>query len=59
MEWIKVTDRLPEIEEEVLMWDSNYLSIGHLATFGEWVNCEYMSKYVTHWMPLPELPLDI
>ena len=68
-EWISVKDRLPEPEIRVLVaygseaeiawidkiksdqkWEVDYHSCGCCASF--------VSRLVTHWMPLPELPED-
>lgn len=64
MEWISVHDRLPELEKEVLVYDSfGNMYIG-LITDGwkglYWVDeeCINISDIVTHWMPLPEPPKD-
>ena len=52
MEWISAKDRLPELEKEVLVYDSfGKMYIG-LITDG------WKGLYVTHWMPLPEPPKD-
>ena len=52
MEWISTKDRLPELEKEVLVYDSfGNMYIG-LITDG------WKGLYVTHWMPLPEPPKD-
>ena len=64
MEWIKIEDRFPEEDKEVLvcywesMADSFCVGIGYYYT-DEWegwkVNFAPL-QIVTHWMPLPELP---
>ena len=65
--WISVEERLPELEEEVLVCDidndRNYKDVWSLeddedggvvwaGKNGEW----YSLDEVTHWMPLPEPP---
>lgn len=57
-EWISVKDRLPEDQEEVLVYtrskngirniDKGYMAIDHFIHRG--------CAEVTHWMPLPEPP---
>ena len=65
--WVSVSDRLPEDGEEVLCWIRNdaygdsYATVGHYDTiFKMWYldSENAMSRYVTHWMPLPEKPED-
>lgn len=63
-EWISVKDRLPEIGIKVLVFitytsvndeidvDMIDPSISH--TSEPWGT--YLSKHITHWMPLPEAP---
>lgn len=57
--WIPVTERLPDIGEEVLCncrarilfvlaWDGTH--------WHEGTDRYYMGSFVTHWMPLPEPP---
>ena len=49
--WIPVTERLPEVNVPVLVYDGNYVD-GR-----EFYDLSYVSKYgVTHWMELPEPP---
>ena len=60
MEWIRVRDRLPEDQVEVLVAtrskngvrniDKGYLAIDHFIHRGR--------AEVTHWMPLPEPPKE-
>ena len=66
MEWIRVTDRTPSINEAVLVYDKfiEDVSIGYISEFlGEravWITDygQNISDEVTHWMPLPEPPKD-
>ncbi len=66
MEWIKCSDRLPELYEAVLFWDNYYKGI-HVGSYGEgddedfiWAGEEgiYDLDDISHWMPLPEPPDD-
>lgn len=66
MEWIKVTDRLPENEDTVLV--VSHIGEKALIELGRYLNCMEFHGWdaidsflerpcnVTHWMPLPELP---
>lgn len=63
--WISVKDRLPEVNEPVLMrvtcCDYHNIEQGHYQGYGKWVNCWYSMRNeglypVTHWMPLPAPP---
>ena len=60
-QWIKVTDRLPEDEEQlVLVIDS--LRRCYVADYeplhGRWERLDGFYVDVTHWMPLPEPPKE-
>lgn len=53
-DWIKVTDRMPEDDEDVLVYDDMYgvEVASHASDYG-WLHCEYgYLENVTHWMPL-------
>lgn len=60
--WISVKDRLPENESEVLvsltmLFQEYKIAFFHTKDF--YLNShsdEPLTKWVTHWMPLPELP---
>ena len=58
MNWISVKERLPEDEEEVLVFADGKIHLMFyrrvLAVFEE---CSDESN-VTHWMPLPEPPKE-
>jgi hypothetical protein len=64
-EWIRVKDRLPEIEKKVLVWDEEipdpeFVDIGYydpdFNPKNGWHCKEYMDCHVTHWRPLPKPP---
>ena len=68
-EWIKCSDRLPDIKQEVLIHDGTHFYVAYrclrTAPYKHWewvVHCEcsgvefdgdYSAQY---WMPLPEIP---
>lgn len=56
MNWIKVSDRLPDDESDVLVFDgySYYLVWYENKIYG--LADSTPLKGVTHWMPLPEPP---
>ena len=52
--WIPVTERLPEMYEDVLAYKSTgAVVISWLFSDGRW-----NKRDITHWMPLPEPPKD-
>lgn len=62
--WIPVTERLPEVKQEVLC--ACQAGIFEVLKYvnginGPWYKDSrhvYMSGFVTHWMPLPEPPKE-
>lgn len=56
MEWISVSDRLPEIGKPVLGSEGdNRMTVWVINSHEEY---PLFSGYVTHWMPLPEPPKE-
>lgn len=74
MEWISVGERLPELDQDVLVYaygnsyngsDYKGIFISNLTRYYddkdngiEWVYNMTCGETVTHWMPLPELPKE-
>lgn len=68
MNWIKVTDRLPENNQEILMVYNNLVMEGEFCNgkFYHPSDCAHVRGYcycdpqdgITHWMPLPKPPED-
>ncbi|PWM23660.1 MAG: hypothetical protein DBX40_07575 [Clostridiales bacterium] len=63
--WISVKDRLPEIDEDVLMFfGTGIMAVGFRLDDAAWCaysDGEYYSDcytHPTHWMPLPEPPKE-
>jgi hypothetical protein len=66
MDWISVTDRLPETDMPVLVsersgWDDSDCGVLSLAIYkgGKFMVDDPQREYVatpTHWMPIPEPP---
>ena len=61
LRWIPVSERLPELDQDVLAIVEDCIAIGHF--YEEWGGNVYFSwvevgamQVATHWMPLPELP---
>lgn len=67
MNWIKVTDRLPEKDERVLCFEfgiiitAKYIkrkSNSKALVFMDEQDEQPLELFPTHWMPLPEPPKD-
>lgn len=62
MEWIRVKDRLPEVDDDVLLLEDPYIFVGRMSKNHIYhIRCdcyEGSSCFPTHWMPLPEVPND-
>ena len=62
-EWISVKDMLPQVKEDVLIYDSHHRNIYKAWYIGDidvWFSNEYLPQFIniTHWMPLPEPPKE-
>jgi len=70
-EWISVYHRLPETDTIVLVLTNNCVALARYHDYVsgqcEWQNFDFENRpwakefrcsFVTHWMPLPELPND-
>lgn len=58
-EWIKVSDKLPEENKDVLVYDSEVgICIAWLDD-EDWYALGLNYVDVTHWMPLPEIPEEV
>lgn len=63
MEWISVKDRMPEDDATYLVYGRNGYGIGFAVYYGdgEWLTCDDLTnitRFITHWMPLPESPKE-
>jgi hypothetical protein len=67
--WISVEERLPENEQIVIGYTpcDGYMFVGYYREEKNWKqwyivtamrSTKYMTKKVTHWMPLPEPPKE-
>ena len=57
MDWIKVSDRLPEEEQYVLYYCANYEKIDKTQFYyGFFLGVSTAFHNITHWMPLPKPP---
>ena len=56
-QWIPVTERLPEMQEDVLCDDDGRVTIGYYTDEEVgWHDMHSYRIYPTHWMPLPQPP---
>lgn len=63
MEWIKCSDRMPDDEQEVIVYDAirGKVQSGMIYFDGEFVDFNeyyYRVSSPTHWQPLPPPPAD-
>jgi hypothetical protein len=63
-EWIKVSDRLPELHGDAIVCDTSatgraYVTTAWLSSTGEWFEGESPLIGVTHWQPFPALPDEL
>ena len=63
MEWISVKDRLPEDDATYLVYGRNGYGIVFAVYYGDgewltWDDLTNITRFVTHWMPLPPLPKE-
>ena len=58
-EWISVKDRLPPLNEYVLIFAKGYMSLDRISDpkDGNLWDTTY-KDYISHWMPLPESPKE-
>lgn len=57
--WIPVIDRLPQDDEDVLVWVNGTHRDMAYRDEGVWYDEEHNHlKSITHWMPLPEPPKE-
>ena len=56
--WIKVSDRLPEDDVDVLVFvGDDAFTVGYLSA-GKWIlDYQGLEDQITHWQPLPEPPV--
>ena len=59
-DWVKCSERMPELDVPVLVHTGNGMDIDHTYDFGDGVSF-YNDLYgeFTHWMPLPAPPMEI
>ena len=59
-DWVKCSERMPEINVPVLVHTGNGMDIDHTYDFGDGVSF-YDDLYgeFTHWMPLPAPPVEV
>lgn len=58
-QWIPVSERLPQDDEDVLVWVNGTHRDMAYRDEGVWYDEEHNHlKNITHWMPLPKPPKD-
>ncbi len=59
-DWVKCSERMPELDVPVLVHTGNGMDIDHTYDFGDGL-CFYDDNYgrATHWMPLPAPPVEV
>lgn len=56
--WIPVSERMPENDGAYLCWDNRYVTT-YAYIFGAWQANQFITKNITHWMPLPAGPQGV
>lgn len=61
--WFSVDDRLPPIDEDVLVWDSEQemIAVAWLHEPGMWntADMDLSTESITHWRYMPRLPKEV
>lgn len=58
-EWIKCSERLPKINECVIVYSEDDHEFAYLINRETWIEWHSGNELdVTHWMPLPDPPKD-
>jgi len=55
--WIRCSERMPELNLKVLVWDDTGIYEANLRYHGGWASA-YGPLCPTHWQPLPEPPTE-
>ena len=56
-DWVKCSERMPELDVPVLVHTGNGMDIDRTYDFSDGVSfCNDLYGEFTHWMPLPEMP---
>lgn len=67
MEWVCISDELPEFHKEILFYVDGQLAVMKGAfyrnnhkfkSYGKYTEAAFYKDEVTHWMPLPEPPKE-
>lgn len=57
MDWISVEDSLPELDNDVLVWDGNFMSVMWIdRDEKKWKSMDSLYHEISYWMPLPKPP---
>jgi hypothetical protein len=61
MDWIRVEEGLPPRFQFVQMYDQarNIILVGFLDKDGSWISYNRSAQIVSHWMPVPNIPIDV
>ena len=56
--WIPVSEQLPEEDQDVLAWERAGFAYVDMRKDGKWIVADHNFGAVTHWIPLPEHPVE-
>ncbi len=70
MSWISIKDKLPELNQRIIIYEDGFIEICKYKFEPVWGNKKRASFideqdeqpsecFPTHWMPLPELPEEL
>ena len=57
-DWVKCSERMPELDVPVLVVNQNGIDLGVIYDGDDWFLAD-AEREITHWMPLPAPPTEV